>query len=96
MGRALGRERGEPWAHPALPCESASVAAAPPSPLAHDPARPTALVLSGGGARGAVQVGVYDVLLSDPRGLGHPPDIVSGTSAGAMNGALIAAGVPPR
>ncbi|MBI4957260.1 MAG: patatin-like phospholipase family protein [Myxococcales bacterium] len=72
------------------------MAAASPSPVAHDPSRPIALVLSGGGARGAFQVGVYDVLLSDPRGLGHPPDVVSGTSAGAMNGALIAAGVPPR
>ena len=63
--------------------------------LRPDPSRPTALVLSGGGARGAFQVGVYDVLLSDPRGLGQPPDVVSGTSAGALNGALIAAGLSP-
>jgi NTE family protein len=52
-------------------------------------------VLSGGGARGAFQVGVWDVLLSDPRGMRAPPAVISGTSAGALNGALIAAGVAP-
>ncbi len=66
------------------------------SPLAHDPSRPIGLVFSGGGARGAFQVGVWDVLSVHPRGMnGHPPDAISGTSAGAMNGALIAAGVSP-
>lgn len=53
------------------------------------------LVLSGGGARGAFQVGVYQRLLDDPRfarGFGA----VSGTSAGAINAALIAAGRSPR
>jgi len=65
--------------------------------LSHDPSRPIGLVLSGGGARGAFQVGVWEVLSTDPRGMhGHAPGVISGTSAGALNGALIAAGVPPR
>ncbi len=64
--------------------------------LAHDPSRPIGLVLSGGGARGAFQVGVWKVLRDDPRGLGREPDVVSGTSAGAINGSLIAAGLSPE
>lgn len=50
-------------------------------------------MLSGGGARGAFQVGVWKVLRE--RGLGRDPDVASGTSAGALNGALIAAGLSP-
>ncbi len=53
------------------------------------------LVLSGGGARGAFQVGVYDRLFRDPR-FADGPQVLSGTSAGAINGALIAAGKSPR
>lgn len=53
------------------------------------------LVLSGGGARGAFQVGVYERLLRDPR-FANGPAVISGTSAGAINGALIAAGRSPR
>lgn len=64
--------------------------------LRPDPKNPIGLVLSGGGARGAFQVGAWKVLLSDPRGLGAPPDIISGTSAGALNAALIAAGLLPE
>lgn len=64
--------------------------------LGSDPSRPVGLVLSGGGARGAFQVGVWKVLRDDPRGLGREPDVVSGTSAGAINGALIAAGLSPE
>ncbi len=60
--------------------------------FAHDPSRPLGLVLSGGGARGAFQVGVWSVLRD---ALGREPDVVSGTSAGAINGALIAAGLSP-
>ena len=56
---------------------------------------PIGLVLSGGGARGAFQVGVWKTLCEDPRGLRGPPDVISGTSAGALNGALIAAGLSP-
>ena len=53
------------------------------------------LVLSGGGARGAFQVGAYERLLQDPR-FARGPGVVSGTSAGAINAALIAAGHSPR
>jgi NTE family protein len=48
-----------------------------------------ALVLSGGGGRGAYHVGVYKYL--EERGL--IPDIVVGTSIGAVNGAMLAAGL---
>lgn len=47
-----------------------------------------ALVLSGGGAKGSYQVGVWKAL----RQLGIKIDIVTGTSAGAINGALIVQG----
>ena len=50
-------------------------------------------MLSGGGARGAFQVGVWKVL-HDEAGI-RAPAVVSGTSAGALNGALIAAGLAP-
>lgn len=53
------------------------------------------LVLSGGGARGAFQVGVYERLLRDAR-FAAGPAVLSGTSAGAINAALIAAGRTPR
>jgi NTE family protein len=53
----------------------------------------TALVLSGGGGRGAYHIGVYRALVEagwveDGRG----PDIIVGTSIGALNGAAIASG----
>lgn len=47
-----------------------------------------ALVLSGGGAKGSYQIGVWKAL----RQLGIKIDIVTGTSAGAINGALIVQG----
>src|SRR5262245_29697751 len=56
--------------------------------------RTPGLVLSGGGARGAFQVGVYERLLEDARFAGGPV-VVSGTSAGGINAALIAAGKSP-
>ncbi len=52
-------------------------------------------MLSGGGARGAFQVGVWEVLRSHPLGLREHPTVISGTSAGAINGSLIAAGLSP-
>jgi predicted acylesterase/phospholipase RssA len=52
------------------------------------------LVLSGGGARGAFQVGVYEALLEDRR-FAAGPRVLSGTSAGAINSSLIAAGKTP-
>lgn len=48
-----------------------------------------ALVLSGGGGRGAYHVGVYKYL--EEKGL--LPDVVVGTSIGAVNGAMIASGL---
>ena len=57
--------------------------------------RTLGMVLSGGGARGAFQVGVYERLLRDPR-FASGPTVLAGTSAGAINSALIAAGKSPR
>jgi predicted acylesterase/phospholipase RssA len=39
---------------------------------------------------------VWEVLHEDPRGIGRAPDVLSGTSAGAINSYLIAAGLTPR
>src|SRR5512145_1211106 len=47
-----------------------------------------ALVLSGGGGRGAFQVGVLEHLES----IGWKPDIIVGTSIGSMNAAVYAVG----
>ncbi len=56
-------------------------------PRAPDPSRPrTAFVLSGGGNQGVSQVGMLRALIE--RGI--VPDVVIGTSAGALNGAAIA------
>jgi predicted acylesterase/phospholipase RssA len=52
----------------------------------------TALVLSGGGAKGIAQIGVLRVLDS----LGIRPDLVVGTSMGAVVGALYASGYTGR
>src|SRR5207253_9331998 len=57
--------------------------------------RTLGLVLSGGGARGACQVGVCARLLEDAR-FAAGPAVLSGTSAGGINAALIAAGKSPR
>ena len=46
------------------------------------------LVLSGGGAKGAYEIGAYRAL----RKLGKHPDIVTGTSIGSVNGVLIVQG----
>lgn len=51
----------------------------------------TALVLCGGGARGAMQVGFYQAIVE----LGLSFDLVIGSSVGALNGAMIAADMPP-
>ena len=48
----------------------------------------TALVLGGGGSRGAYEIGVWKALEE----LGVPIDIVTGTSVGAINGALVVQG----
>lgn len=52
----------------------------------------TALVLPGGGARGAFQVGVLKAIAEIvPRGTINPFGIISGTSAGAINSVVLAA-----
>src|SRR5689334_17791881 len=48
---------------------------------------PVAFVLGGGGVLGAVQVGMLRALFR----AGYRPDVVVGTSIGAVNGALVAA-----
>ena len=45
-----------------------------------------AVVLSGGGAKGGYQIGAWTAL----RKIGFYPEIVTGTSVGALNGALMA------
>ncbi len=53
----------------------------------------TALVLTGGGARAAYQVGILRALSHIlPRGCANPFPIVCGTSAGAINATALAAG----
>lgn len=67
-----------------------------PDPPALPPDQPgatpvkTALVLSGGGTNGAVEVGFYKAIQE----FGIRIDQVIGTSVGAINGAMIAAGLP--
>jgi len=51
----------------------------------------TALVLCGGGSRGAVEVGLYRALVE----LGIKIDLIIGCSVGAINGVFIGAGAPP-
>lgn len=50
------------------------------------------IALGGGGARGFVHLGVLDALNEQ----GVVPDVITGTSAGAIVGALIADGMAPR
>ncbi len=52
----------------------------------------TGLVLSGGGTRGFAHLGVIAALYES----GIKPDVISGTSAGAIAGAFIAAGKSPE
>jgi NTE family protein len=49
-----------------------------------------ALILSGGGARGAYEIGVWKRLCE----MNWRPDLICGTSVGAINGAAITAGSP--
>ena len=51
------------------------------------------LILSGGGARGAYEVGVLEYIFNEfSDGGGRPPEVslISGTSVGAVNGAFVA------
>jgi NTE family protein len=63
---------------------------APARPASGHPRQQIVLVLQGGGALGAYQVGVYQAM--HERGI--EPDWVIGTSIGAINGALIAGNRP--
>ncbi len=51
----------------------------------------TAFVLSGGASLGSIQVGMASALLE----AGIEPELIIGTSVGAVNGAWLAAGKPP-
>jgi NTE family protein len=91
---------GEAWGEPAEPYRSGGVGAC----LGHRPIQEggsemdsiadrrvkRALVLSGGGGRGAYQVGVCQVLEEIP----WRPDMVLGNSIGATNGAMLIAPNP--
>lgn len=70
---------------------------APVPPAASGAPPATALLLTGGGARAAYQVGVLQALAalrrrSQPGRRGSPFDIIVGTSAGALNAAALATG----
>jgi NTE family protein len=78
---------------PPEPVEEPTMGTKLPFPTGHralrapEPARPrTAFVLSGGGNQGVSQVGMLRALIE--RGI--VPDVVIGTSAGALNGAAVA------
>ena len=71
---------------------AARLGAAPPLDAQQCHAPRTALVLSGGGAKGIAHIGVLRVLDS----LGIRPDLVVGTSMGAVVGALYASGYTGR
>lgn len=85
-----------PWlagcAAPGAAQRSAEVSLDEPGFLAPPPGtrRRVALVLSGGSARGFAHLGVLRVLERE----GWRPDLVVGTSAGAIVGALYASGLP--
>ncbi|MFI4988430.1 MAG: patatin-like phospholipase family protein, partial [Alphaproteobacteria bacterium] len=72
-----------------FPLPACGAAAAPAEPPLLTPARPLALALQGGGAHGAFTWGVLDRLLEAP---GCRIAGISGTSAGALNAAVLAAG----
>jgi len=55
-----------------------------------DPKPLTALILPGGGARGAYQVGVLKAIGEVTASPGNPFPVICGTSAGAINAALLA------
>ncbi|MEE8156578.1 MAG: patatin-like phospholipase family protein [Gammaproteobacteria bacterium] len=59
------------------------------------PAHKVGLVLPGGGARAAYQVGVLKAVSEMlPKEVGNPFSILSGTSAGAVNSAVLASNAP--
>ena len=52
---------------------------------------PVAVVLAGGGARGAYEIGALSVLLPHLEARGERPRVIVGTSVGAINAAYLAA-----
>ena len=52
---------------------------------------PVGLVLAGGGARGAYEIGALSVLLPALEARGERPEVIVGTSVGALNAAFLAA-----
>jgi NTE family protein len=82
-GRAPVRLQTGPHTHPGAPVD-------PAGPAAHV----TGLVLTGGGARAAYQVGVLKAVAQIRREViappGNPFPIITGTSAGAINAAALA------
>jgi len=67
------------------------------APAPDTPPRATGLLLTGGGARAAYQVGVLEAIadIRNACGQGHGPNpfpIITGTSAGAINAAALACG----
>ncbi len=69
-------------------------AAGPPTPSLTPPPARVGMVLAGGAARGAYEVGVVQYILEDvARALGRdvPIDVISGTSAGSLNSVMLAA-----
>jgi len=74
--------------------EDSATANAQPQVCYNDPGQPvTGLVLTGGGARAAYQVGVLKAIsdLVYNHQCGNPFPIIAGTSAGAINGTVLAA-----
>ena len=75
----------------------ASIHHRPMPPSFPSPSTSTGLLLTGGGARAAYQVGVLEAiadlrLASGAGGTGNPFPIITGTSAGALNAAALACG----
>src|ERR671934_3072183 len=56
-----------------------------------DAQEPVGLVLAGGGARGAYEMGALSVLLPVLEERGERPRVIVGTSVGALNAAFLAA-----
>jgi len=81
--------KGEATAAPADPAAQKRRTRAAPRVDAGPPARGIRLALQGGGSHGAFTWGVLDRLLARPD---LRVDAISGTSAGALNGAVLATG----
>jgi NTE family protein len=76
------------------PCHDRPVAhEGTPGAAGHRPAAGlTAFVLGGGGLLGATEIGMLQALFD----AGHRPDLVVGTSVGALNGAVVASDPTPE